>query len=83
MSHSILHPGGPTDDEVDANHEENRTGLRDILCTSCGGVAKRVDESLSAWQVSCLTGCFECGANGHVEQVDDGEQAMLVFRVES
>ena len=59
--------------------------LRDILCTSCGDVALSVDESKGAEQVIAETEgayCLWCESKGKVEQVDDGEQAMLVFRVE-
>lgn len=57
--------------------------LRDILCTSCSDVALSVDENDTAeeWKNMILY-CEHCEAPGTVEQVDDGEQAMLVFRVE-
>ena len=57
--------------------------LRDILCTACSDVALSVDENDP---IDCVVGmttaCKCCGKSGCVEQVDDGEQAMLVFRVE-
>lgn len=57
--------------------------LRDILCTACSDVALSVDESRSAEELERIEcDCFSCEKWGKVEQVDDGEQAMLVFRVE-
>lgn len=58
--------------------------LRDILCTACSDVALSVDESDTAEEWAGLGGfCDKCHKYGNVEPKDDGEQAMLVFRVES
>lgn len=58
--------------------------LRDILCTACSDVALSVDEGLRADDVVDFEYyCRSCDATGKVETKDDGEQAMLVFRVES
>ncbi len=66
---------------------------RDILCASCSDVALSVSENLSAADIVnrervvriLCGGCFcqACKTKGRVEQVDDGERAMLVFRTES
>jgi hypothetical protein len=57
----------------------------DVLCSSCSDVAMRVDDE----EMSCVETwtlqwhCLGCSKLGQLEQVDDGEQAMLVFRTEA
>jgi hypothetical protein len=53
---------------------------RDILCDSCSDVALKAGEAFSADRFNSESHyCLSCGEPGKVEQVDDGEQAMLVF----
>ena len=61
--------------------------MTEVLCDSCSEPAMRVDQNRSAEHIvtdfrNGLMACPNCQALGRVKMIDDGEQAMLVFRTE-
>ena len=58
----------------------------DVLCDSCSepalSIAADLVSMLMAGGFETVGNCKHCNAPGKVVQVDDGEQAMLVFRTE-